>query len=249
VRLGQARHQTDHFVTAPVPVPVVVPVVVGLEMVHVDVAGAGLTAAVEQATNLRADGNVAGQRGERSGVGRESAGDFGPGSAQVVALAVMDIESPDHAQIGFALDALGHQHGAKDIGNLQQCPQGIELVGVVIDVAAVVLVDLDNVGPYLRPQAKAGTPVAKVAQRQRATDRVQHTRHLHRGIHIEYTLVLDDVQHYHARQHNQAAHELRKRQAAASFHRARLCRGADVEQQATRLTQFTPTAHGRVQAE
>ena len=55
---GQARHQADHLVAAPVAVVVVE----GLEVVQVRIAGHELGAVVQQALDVQADGDVAGQK-------------------------------------------------------------------------------------------------------------------------------------------------------------------------------------------
>lgn len=82
MRRGQARHQADHLVAAPVAIVVVE----GLEVVQVRVAGHELEGtAFQQALDVQADGDVAGQKGRWIGVARGLDAGFGHGAHQLVA--------------------------------------------------------------------------------------------------------------------------------------------------------------------
>ncbi|MNT80153.1 hypothetical protein D3C72_2195790 [compost metagenome] len=83
VRRGQAGHQSDHLVAAPVAVVVVE----GLEVVQVGITRHKLGVVVQQALHVQADGDVAGQEGQRVGVARGFDAGFCHSAHQLVARA------------------------------------------------------------------------------------------------------------------------------------------------------------------
>ena len=83
----QARHQPDHLVAAPVAILVVE----GLEVVQVGIAGHEAVAAFEQALDVHADGDVAGQEGQRVGMACRLDARLGHGAHQLVARAQADV--------------------------------------------------------------------------------------------------------------------------------------------------------------
>ena len=154
--------------------------------------------------------------------------------AERPALAEADAEVAHQVQIVECLDALGDECRAERLRDLLQRAQRLQLLGVLAQIAGEVLVDLDDLGLELGPQAQARAAVAEVVQRELDLVPAQAADSRRQRIEVTHVLVLGELDDDAFGGDRCAARQRHDRFELALREHSHQRRGAQVEKQSTR---------------
>jgi hypothetical protein len=137
--------------------------------------------------------------------------------------------------------------GIKHFRDLHQRAQGLQVLRVVGDVTGEVLINFDDVGLDLRPQAQAGMAIAKIVQRELHAERAEVIHRPGQRIEILYALVLGDLEYQTAGLHFRVAER-----AAQGFNPQFVQHiyqhvGADIDEQAAGRLPLNPAFNSQNQ--
>ena len=147
-----------------------------------------------------------------------------------IALAEDDAEVAHRGEFGLGFDAFGDQVHVAGVGDFVHGLDELELQRVVGDAADEVAVDLDEFGPYLRPDAQVREALAEIVDGELVAELAVDVEHGAQGAEIRDVLVLGKLDDDLARR--QADPVEQSLRVAVGEGRVGQAADADVEEQA-----------------